>query len=35
MAWMASHSETPMAREAGPTYTAQTIDLAEAFLSSK
>jgi Ser/Thr protein kinase RdoA (MazF antagonist) len=35
MAWMASHSETPMAREGGPTYTAQTIELAESFLARK
>ncbi|MCX7379057.1 MAG: phosphotransferase [Alphaproteobacteria bacterium] len=35
MAWMASHSETPMAREGGPTYTAQTIELAETFLARK
>jgi Ser/Thr protein kinase RdoA (MazF antagonist) len=35
MAWMASHSETPMAREGGPAYTAKTVELAEAFLASK
>jgi Ser/Thr protein kinase RdoA (MazF antagonist) len=32
MAWMASHAETPMAREGGPAYTAQTIELAENYL---
>lgn len=34
MAWMASHAETPMARDAGPAYTAQTTELAETFLRS-
>ncbi len=33
MAWMASHAETPMAREGGPAYTAKTTELAEAFLT--
>lgn len=33
MAWMASHAETPMAREGGAAYTAQTIELAERYLS--
>jgi Ser/Thr protein kinase RdoA (MazF antagonist) len=33
MAWMASHAETPMAREGGPAYTAATVALAEAFLA--
>ena len=32
MAWMASHAETPMAREGGASYSATTVDLAEAFL---
>jgi Ser/Thr protein kinase RdoA (MazF antagonist) len=34
MAWMASHGETPTARAAGPTYTATTVELAEAYLRS-
>jgi len=33
MAWMASHAETPMAREAGAEYTANTVSLSEAFLA--
>ncbi|MCB8838613.1 phosphotransferase enzyme family protein [Aurantimonas sp. VKM B-3413] len=32
-AWLASHPETPTAREIGATYTAGTADLAEAFLT--
>jgi len=32
MAWMASHAETPMAREGGPAYTAKTIELADTYL---
>jgi Ser/Thr protein kinase RdoA (MazF antagonist) len=33
MAWMASHAETPLAREGGPAYTAKTIELADAYLA--
>ncbi len=32
-AWIASHSETPTARELGPAYTDGTLELAETFLS--
>lgn len=33
-AWLASHAETPTAQELGPTYTAGTLRLAEAYLST-
>ncbi|MEX6508600.1 phosphotransferase enzyme family protein [Jiella sp. M17.18] len=33
-AWLASHSETPTAREIGGSYTSGTAELAEAFLSA-
>ncbi|GGD33548.1 phosphotransferase enzyme family protein [Aureimonas glaciei] len=33
-AWIASHAETPTAKSLGPAFTAGTVDLAEAYLSS-
>ena len=32
LAWIASHSEVPIARELGATYTRQSLDLAESYL---
>lgn len=34
VAWIASHPEVPIARELGPTYTAGSLDMAEALLST-